>query len=67
LSEFLSRVRIFYRNKGVRFNGRDKLRKMIGQSVVGRSGQRFTVLREIGRGSFGIVYLVEDEARKHAR
>lgn len=37
---------------------------MIGQTVAGRSGQRFTVLREIGRGGFGTVYLVEDESRE---
>jgi serine/threonine protein kinase len=36
---------------------------MIGQTVEGRSGQRFRVLREIGRGAFGTVYAVEDEIR----
>jgi len=36
---------------------------MIGQTIEGRSGQRFTVLREIGRGAFGTVYVVEDEIR----
>jgi serine/threonine protein kinase len=34
---------------------------MIGQVITGHGGQKFTVLREIGRGGFGIVYLAEDE------
>jgi serine/threonine protein kinase len=32
---------------------------MIGQTVTGKSGLTFTVIREIGRGGFGVVYLVE--------
>lgn len=35
---------------------------MIGQLLTGRSGRRFKVVREIGRGGFGTVYRVEDEA-----
>ncbi len=34
---------------------------MIGHRVAGKSGRNFTVISEIGRGGFGIVYLVEDE------
>jgi serine/threonine protein kinase len=33
---------------------------MIGQTVIGKKGLSFTVIREIGRGGFGIVYLAED-------
>jgi len=36
---------------------------MIGQVVFGKRGAKFTVLREIGRGGFGIVYLCEDEGK----
>jgi len=32
---------------------------MIGQTLSGKSGQSFKVIREIGRGGFGVVYLVE--------
>ncbi len=37
---------------------------MIGQQVTGTAGRKFTVIREIGRGGFGIVYLVEDEKKQ---
>ena len=33
---------------------------MIGQVLSGKRGRKFTVIREIGRGGFGIVYLCED-------
>lgn len=36
---------------------------MIGQALTGKEGRKFTVVREIGRGGFGIVYLAEDENR----
>jgi len=36
---------------------------MIGQVLTGKEGRKFTVVREIGRGGFGIVYLAEDENR----
>ncbi len=32
---------------------------MIGQSVSGKSGKLFKIIREIGRGGFGVVYLAE--------
>jgi hypothetical protein len=35
---------------------------MIGQSVTGNRGGVFTVIREVGRGGFGVVYLAEDAA-----
>jgi serine/threonine protein kinase len=31
---------------------------MIGQRIVGKKGYEFIVIREIGRGGFGVVYLV---------
>ena len=34
---------------------------MIGQEITGQQGGRFKVIREIGRGGFGIVYLVEGD------
>lgn len=34
---------------------------MIGQVITGKQGHTFTIVREIGRGGFGIVYLGEDE------
>jgi hypothetical protein len=37
---------------------------MIGQLVAGKQGGQFTVIREIGRGGFGVVYLAEDK-RNH--
>jgi len=37
---------------------------MIGQHVTGHSGRVFTAIREIGRGGFGIVYLVEDDEKR---
>jgi len=37
---------------------------MIGQKVVGKRGGNFNVIREIGRGGFGIVYLAEDDANQ---
>src|ERR1035441_6741682 len=33
---------------------------MIGELLTGNLGRQFTVIREIGRGGFGIVYLAED-------
>jgi eukaryotic-like serine/threonine-protein kinase len=36
---------------------------MIGQTVEGKQGRTFTILREIGRGGFGVVYLAEDDAK----
>ncbi len=35
---------------------------MIGTQVTATSGKIYTVIREIGRGGFGVVYLVQDEA-----
>jgi len=35
-----------------------------GTQVAASSGKVYTVIREIGRGGFGVVYLVEDEAGK---
>lgn len=37
---------------------------MIGQKVKGNQGRSFTVIREIGRGSFGVVFLVEDDGKR---
>ena len=37
---------------------------MIIQNVTGNSGKTFTVIREIGRGGFGTVYLVEDAGKQ---
>src|SRR5882724_9140663 len=37
---------------------------MIGQQIVGQQGGRFTVIREVGRGGFGVVYLVEDDQKR---
>ncbi len=37
---------------------------MIGQKVTGKQGRSFTIVREIGRGGFGVVFLAEDE-KKH--
>src|SRR5437588_518185 len=34
---------------------------MIGQTIQGKEGHSFTIIREIGRGGFGIVYFAEDE------
>src|SRR5438105_15170186 len=36
-------------------------KSMIGQVITGQRGRKFTIIREIGRGGFGIVYLAEDE------
>jgi serine/threonine protein kinase len=36
---------------------------MIGQTLSGKSGKTFKINHEIGRGGFGVVYLVEDENR----
>lgn len=33
---------------------------MIGERLTGKLGHHFKVIREIGRGGFGVVYLVED-------
>jgi serine/threonine-protein kinase len=33
---------------------------MIGEHLIGNLGRQFKVIREIGRGGFGIVYLAED-------
>jgi serine/threonine protein kinase len=38
-------------------------KNMIGQVITGKQGHTFTVVREIGRGGFGIVYLAEDEKK----
>ena len=32
---------------------------MIGESLVGDSGQTYVIRRELGRGGFGVVYLAE--------
>ena len=32
---------------------------MIGQTLTSKSGQEFKVIRQIGRGGFGVVYLAE--------
>jgi serine/threonine protein kinase len=37
---------------------------MIGKNVTGQNGRTYKVLQEIGRGGFGVVYLVEDEQRE---
>ncbi len=37
---------------------------MIGQRIVGNRGKAFTIIRELGRGSFGIVYLAADDAER---
>jgi serine/threonine protein kinase len=37
---------------------------MIGQQVNGKQGGQFTIIREIGRGGFGVVYLAEDKAKQ---
>jgi serine/threonine protein kinase len=34
---------------------------MIGQVITGKKGHKFAIVREIGRGGFGVVYLAEDE------
>jgi serine/threonine protein kinase len=36
---------------------------MIGQVITGKQGHKVTVVREVGRGGFGIVYLAEDEKK----
>ena len=33
---------------------------MIGQRITGEQGKSFTIVREIGRGGFGVVYLAGD-------
>ena len=33
---------------------------MVGQQVTGERGNSLTVVEEIGRGAFGVVYLAED-------
>lgn len=42
---------------------RRTLEHMIGQQIIGQQGGKFTVIREIGRGGFGVVYLVEDDQK----
>src|SRR6266404_2736783 len=37
---------------------------MIGHQIVGQQGGKFKVVREIGRGGFGVVYLVEDDQKQ---
>lgn len=37
---------------------------MIGQRITGNRGETFTVIREIGRGGFGVVYLVQGEGKR---
>jgi serine/threonine protein kinase len=37
---------------------------MIGRSVKGRKGNKYTIVREIGHGGFGVVYLAEDDAKQ---
>lgn len=37
---------------------------MIGQTLTGKSGKTFRIIREIGRGGFGVVYLAEGEDRR---
>lgn len=40
---------------------------MIGELLVGKLGRQFKVIREVGRGGFGIVYLADDgDARPFA-
>lgn len=34
---------------------------MVGQRIIGNKGHEVTVAREIGRGGFGVVYLVTDD------
>src|SRR5437879_1824044 len=37
---------------------------MIGHQLIGKQGGQFTIIREIGRGGFGVVYLSEDGAKQ---
>ena len=40
---------------------------MLGQRITGSRGHEVSVIHEIGRGGFGIVYLVtDDEGRNYA-
>lgn len=37
---------------------------MVGKRIEGKRGRALNVIREIGRGGFGVVYLAEDDAHK---
>ena len=38
---------------------------MIGKRVTGFNGKKYTLLKEIGRGGFGAVYLAQDQSGQH--